>query len=410
MHRATLLGLCTFALALLFLAAPRLSAQTSAAAPAQMAPPGASAASTLPSGLTFKPFVALTTRYDSNLFVATTNAESDHIINLTPGMLLSYRSRRTDFLLFYRLTAAKYADHYHLNSWVEEQQGTIGWHHRTARRLRLGIVASYFVTHNPGRLTPQSGLLVGRNRATRTTVRPELAYVLSPRSALRFFYERSWQQIDSGNSIDTGTASVTFAHRLDRHDSLAFQLQNISYWFENGSSPTSTLLTAAWTHHFTPRTSLTLGAGPRNTNGEIAAEALASIRYRSRETELFLTYRKSQNVVIGRTHLLDTQSVSATLAYTPVRYFTIGFTPSWYETSGPSADTRGWTADFYSWFRFSPAWALGLTYSYQHQQGTPSRGAPTTLQRSTVSLTLRWHLPGKGRPARISPQPMGGVR
>lgn len=377
---------------------------TAPQAAAQAAPPAGTA---VPArvGLTLTPFVSLSAIYDDNVFLSATNPKSDTIITLSPGALLNYHSRHTDFDLFYSFTAAKFTQHENLSDWLDEQHALIGYRHRFTRDLEFGTTATYAETHNPGQLSPQNGLVVGRNRATRTTVNPELSYTLSPKSSMKLSYEHSWQHIDTGGRIETGTSLAGYTRQLTEHDTLNLLLQNISYDFNNGSSPNSTLFTAGWTHDFTRWTSMTLSAGPRYTSGQLTAEILASVGYHSRFTTLSLAYRKTQSVVIGQSELLDTQGISATLAFTPARNFTFGLSPSYYRNSGSTVDTRSWRLRFYMWYRFAPAWALGLTYNYQHQQGTFSSGSPATLKRNIVALTLRWQLPGRGEESQIAVPP-----
>ncbi|MGH9435565.1 MAG: hypothetical protein ACRD06_06165 [Terriglobia bacterium] len=381
---------------------------------AQIAPPPGTTArarsTTAPvqGGFTATPFVSLSTTYDDNLFLSTTNRQSDTILSVAPGALLDYHSRRTDFNLLYSFSADKFFHHSDLDSLVDEQQGTIGLHHQFTRRLELGFTGGYFVTHSPGQLSPESGLIVGRNRATNTTLQPELAYDLSATSSMRLSYLRSWRNIATGDKVQIGTAAAAYTNRFSERNAIQFTLQNVSYNFSNDGSPTSNILTAGWTHDFSPTTSITLGGGPRVTEGNVKPEVLASLNYASRRTTFALTYQRTQTVVIGETEPLETRSISAAFGFTPARHFTIGFSPSYHRNNGASITAKGWNLGFYTWYRFAPAWSLGLTYSYEHQRETVNGGPSGTIQRNLVSLTLRWQLPSRGSELQIVPPPTAG--
>ncbi|HEX5314058.1 MAG TPA: hypothetical protein VFX38_04005, partial [Gammaproteobacteria bacterium] len=123
-------------------------------------------------GFTVTPFVALATTYDDNLFGAAGAGEGDTILSVGPGLDLRYLSPRTEFRFSYSLAAAKYLHHSTLDSWIDEQQGTLGIERKFTDRLSAGVDASYLETHDPERLTPTTGLVYGRTRATEETLRP----------------------------------------------------------------------------------------------------------------------------------------------------------------------------------------------------------------------------------------------
>jgi hypothetical protein len=356
-------------------------------------------------GLTFMPYVLFSTRYDDNIFTSTSDPQSDTILNLTPGFGMLFSSPRTHFKFDYSFTARKYARHSDLSSWTEAQGGTIGVNHWFTQRFNAGIHGGYFVTHNPGRLTPEAGVVLGRHRATRAELRPELTYKFSPLTWIEGGYGRSRTELTGGRRTDIGMARAILDHELTERDSLRFRYENVDYDFQNDGGATSNLFTLGWSRAISRRANLFLSAGPRDTEGRVVPEILARIRYESKSNTYSLSYRRTQLVVVGQSEVIDARKLTAAMAFTPSRHWSITLSPSYYHSDAADVSISGYHLGFYVWYRLTRHLSIGLTEDYRLQHGRLDSTDNPTVRRNVVGISLRWGLPFRGGNFRRGEQP-----
>ncbi|MGI0134267.1 MAG: hypothetical protein ACREBW_04840 [Candidatus Micrarchaeaceae archaeon] len=363
-----------------------------------------------PPGFVFTPFVVLSTAYNDNVFLKA-QPESDTILRLNPGFIMTYHSKRTYFDMGYSLAADKYTRYSELlNSWHDEQKGFLDIKRQFTDRFNAGIGASYFQTHNPGQLTPTAGLVLARTKSTQTTVVPSFTYELSNVNFMNVFY--NWTRYDQSSGLITnvGTAAAGIVHTLSPRDSLEFQVQNITYHSSNGEDATSNLATVGWTRAISRETSLVLSAGPRRTEGSTVPEVSAALRYDTDATHYSITYSRSQAAVIGQAGVNNVQGLGMSFGFNPTHRLSIGFSPSYFHYYGSNLNAYGYHAGFYTTYFFSPAWALSLTYDYAWQNGnTGTSVRPVVLRQNIVALALQWALPGPGDRYRNSILPFGAA-
>ena len=361
-----------------------------------------------PAGFAFTPFVALSTAYNDNIFIEA-EPESDTILRLNPGFVMTYRSRRNYFDMGYSQAADRYTRYSEfLNSWHDEEKGFVGFGRRFTDRLNAGINGNYFQTYSPGLLTPAAGLVLARTKSTLVSVVPSLTYVLSETNSMNLFYNRTRYNQSAGLITDVGTASAGLNHILSPRDSLQFQAQNVTYNFSDGENATSNVVTLGWTHDITRYTSLVLSAGPSHTEGKTVPEISAAIRHDTDAVSYSITYVRSQAAIIGQTGVINEQGLGISFAFNPTHRLSIGFSPSYFHDYGTTVNAYGYHAGFYTRYYISPAWSLNLSYDYSWQNGNV--GTPITsgvLRQNIVALALQWALPGPGDRYRNSRLPAG---
>lgn len=355
------------------------------------------AATAPPEGWTLAPSVSLATLYDDNIFVTSSDKQSDTILRLSPSLAIGYRSPRTTFDFGYGFDAEKYRQHPDLNSWDTRQNGLIGVGHHFSERFQAGVSGTYAETHDPGELTPIGGLVLTRTRATSAAVRPNFTYRFDRLTSTTVFYDRTRQDISGGPRTDISTASLAVDREISSRDKLEFEFQNIAYDFQGASNATSRLFTLGWSHALSSDSELNLRAGPRDTEGRVVPEILASIRKRSQNTSLSLTYARSQLAIVGQSGVVDTQSLEVGVGFYPAPGLSFGFAPGVYHDTQGGASADVYHLGAYLNYAFARDWAFSVSYDYGHQKGTLGAPADQVLVRNVVAVGIRWMLGGPGR-------------
>ena len=345
-------------------------------------------------GLVVTPYVSLETLYDSNIFPATGLSESDTILRLSPGIGLGYRSKRSTFNLFYTFDAERYSKYSELNSWQTRQVGQIGGTYDFTDRFTGGLSANYLESYYPGELTPVTAVELTRTRATRVSIHPTLSYQFNPRTSAAFFYDRAREHIATGLTTYITTASASVTRELTRRDQLMLQYQAVWYDFSTGTSPISRLANIGWTHAFSRETSLSLTAGPRNTDGRNVADINAGIRHDSGRATQSLFYTRSQVTLVGQGGVYDTDSWVARFGFRPSPRWAINFEPGYYRVYQGAREAKVYRFGIQGRYWFARDWSVSLNYLYTHQRGVLGlAGNNPLILRNVLSLSLTWALP-----------------
>src|SRR6266545_2672982 len=103
---------------------------------------GVPAAARAQTGWVVLPSFTLAEEFDDNVFVSTTDPQSDFITRMTPGLQLGYRSE-------------------------------------PFRLLTVSLNVTYFETNTPSELVPTTGLQLARIRATQLAIIPAATYQIT---------------------------------------------------------------------------------------------------------------------------------------------------------------------------------------------------------------------------------------
>jgi hypothetical protein len=104
-------------------------------------------------------------------------------------------------------------------------------------------------------------------------------------------------------------------------------------YFLATSSPTSHELRLGWTRGITERATIAIDGGPRVTDGLLAPELSASIRYQFSPGDLSLAYVRTQTTAIGLVGIADTQRVSAAATWRPRRSLRMQIAPALFHST-----------------------------------------------------------------------------
>jgi hypothetical protein len=357
-------------------------------------------------GLAVNPSVSLAGIYDSNVLMSRSQAKEDFIARLSPAIEVAHRSARTDFQGGYTQDAEAYAQHPELGSSRARRHAATDIRYETTRQSTMAAHVGYTETQRPGELTPETGLELGRNRAERLAMAPSLAYRFDPVSVGTGSYAYTRDKVDGGIRTDTHTVALGLDRGVTARDTAMLRYAFQRFVFDDPHAAEAHVLTAGGTHAFTARTSATLLAGPRFSDGSTRPEISVSLRHRLQRGELSFDYARSQYTAIGLPGPVNTEAVGAMALYRPSRSLEIRAAP------GMATSARGdFRADVYRMKldvrrRVAPYLVLVGSYEYVMQQGALDATTEGRIVRHVLLLALavapgarRADEPGPGVPA-----------
>jgi hypothetical protein len=269
--------------------------------------------------LDLRPSVSVTQAYDSNLFATSIDRRSDFITRVTPALGAEYRM--TPLRLFGRVTfdVERFASHGELSRLDARRQASAGLEYRPTPRTTLAADVEAAGTRTPGEFSVETGITLPRARATRTAVRSSAVRRLDPRTEGRVEYAFRDDRVEGGLAVGVHSATVSADRRVSPRTSVRLDYRFEQFRFGSAgaemSSATSNLLGAGWTRALTADSSLSLGAGPRLTDGTLAAELTAALRWRIAPADVALAFGRTQTTVIGVPGPVDTGHVSGSVSW-----------------------------------------------------------------------------------------------
>jgi len=190
--------------------------------------------------------------------------------------------------------------------------------------------------------------------------------------------------LSGGASTDTHAMNLGLDRRITPQDT-----GNLGYTFRHfvfGGSGTSAgedtitshVLTLGWTRELTPLLSVTLRGGPRFSEGSVAPEVSASIRYKLKSGGLLFTYARSQTTSIGEARTLDTESFTASVSYQFLRLLQLSAAPSFSRNSSEGSDVNVYRLSLGATYQITEWLSLVGSYQFSLQQGsfTSTTGTP----------------------------------
>src|SRR5262245_36247642 len=215
------------------------------------------------SGWFITPSFTLAEEFDDNVFVSTTNPQSDFITRFTPGVQLGYRSDPFTILASSSIDAEIYARNTELSDAANRKRAALEVKYLPYRLLTLGLDVTYFETNTPSDLVPTTGLQLGRTRSTELNVTPSAAYQLTSIDSARASYSYIHDTFEGGTSNTIHRVKLGYSRQITPLDTIGINYR--LHVFENEGSPTTitNTPTIGWTRQITPNTVLTLEGGPR---------------------------------------------------------------------------------------------------------------------------------------------------
>jgi hypothetical protein len=267
-----------------------------------------------PGVLQVRPLFDIAQVYDSNLFSTPTDRQADFITRVTPGLAAQYRSPRLTMLGRYTFDAERFADHSDLTNVDARQHADLELSYRPTSRTALFAGADLLMTQTPGELNANTALTFTRASARRAAAHSSITRQLDMVTTGTLDYVFTEYRIAGGLETRTHAAAIGINRRLSSRQSVdaGYRLEQ---FFFGRSSVTSHALTLGWTEAITRRASVSVDGGPRVTNGSLAPDLSASVRYQFKPGELAFAYARTQTTVIGLAGTTDARSLTLTTTW-----------------------------------------------------------------------------------------------
>lgn len=340
-------------------------------------------------GFYLTPVLSVAEIYDDNIFATASHRQADFISRFSPEIQAGYRSPRLMVSGRYTFDAETYARHPELNDAQVRQTASLDLRYAPTPALTVSTEVAYAETQTPGELNVETGLAAGRVRAYRLSFSPSIAYRFDPRTAGTGGYSLTKDEVAGGISTLTHTLNLGLDRRITRRDTGHFTYQLRQSAFEEAGATTSHAFTLGWTRELTPRTSLTLRAGPRFTDGSTDPELSASVRQRFAQGDLSLTYARSQTTVLGQAGTATTDTWSAMGAYRPLRFLEIRGGPTFLRSTRAGAVAEVLRVSLDASYKITQWLALVGSYQFSLQRGSlDARNAGEDILQNVFLLRL----------------------
>jgi hypothetical protein len=362
---------------------------------------GVPAAASAQTGWVILPSFTLTEEFDDNVFVSTTDPQSDFITRMTPGLQLGYRSAPFTLLASGSIDAEIFVNNPELSDAANRKRAALEMKYLPYRLLTVSLNVTYFETNTPSELVPTTGLQLGRSKATQLAIIPGAIYQITSVDAVSGSYGYFHDTLEGGLDNDTHRVKLGYARQITTLDTgfLNYRL----HVFESQENPTTitNTPTLGWKRQLTPNTVVTLEGGPRFVSGgpafiddTLEPEAHASIEHSFKQAKVSLEYHRTEALVVGRPGKVELESVSGSFEIEPIRLLKLRFQPGYYRTFGgedPTATVYGFLLG--ALYPIKPWLTARLDYRFAYQ-----KQADTTLPHNIVALSLDFVYPVRVAP------------
>jgi hypothetical protein len=357
--------------------------------------------STAQSTTYFTPAISIGAVYDDNVFFASDQETSDYMGRVSPELAAGYESERMVFEGLYTFDAEYYADNSQLNDAMIRQHALANLQYELSRLLRFSLDSRFDATETPGELILQTGTDAGRNNAYRFSIGPALDYQITPRTGLGLGYTFSHEKTSGELRGDTHSARTGVDWQVNQNNSVnlyyIFNHYVFNYYlFDTTATSDSHVPMLGWTHNFSPRSSITLAAGPRFTDGSASPEIALSAQHTLARGELFAAYEKTESTVIGQFGTVENDTISAGIDYavTPDLDFRMMPVFSMLEQSGVKVDVYQLSLELAYWM--NDAISIIGSYEFSLQDGTLDALVMDNIQRNVFMLSIKFSMPRRG--------------
>ena len=359
------------------------------------------AAALAQTGWVFNPSFTLSEEFDDNVFVSTTDPQSDFITRFTPGVQIGYRSVPFTLLASSSIDAEIYVNNPELSDAANRKRAALEMKYLPFRLLTTSLTVTYFETNTPSELAPTTGLQLGRTKSTQLAVIPAGTYEITSVDTATASYAFFRDTLEGGLDNYTHRVKLGYARQFTPLDTgfINYRL----HVFESQDNPTTitNTPTLGWKRQLTPNTVLTLEAGPRFVSGgpsftddTVEPEAHVGLEHSFKLAKVALEYHRTEAVVVGRPGKVELESVTGSFEIEPLRLLKLRFQPGYYRTFGgedPTATVYGFLLGALYPIKSWLTARLDYRFAYQKQ-------ADDTLPHNIVTLSLDFVYP-----ARIAP-------
>jgi hypothetical protein len=334
------------------------------------------------------PLFGAAQEYDSNLFFTPFDRQADFITRVSPGVESEYRSRVLTMLGRYTFDVERFADHPELTSADARQRAVMQVTYHPTTRLALTADGDLLKTQTPNELNALTNLALGRASAQRVSAHSSIKRQLDMVTAGTIDYVFTEDDVAGAPGIRSHAATIGAERHRSPRDTVTVNYRFHQYSFGT-TSATSHALSLGWTRAVTRRARVSVDGGPRATDGSLAPDLSASIRYQFGQGELSVAYARTQTTVIGLTGIADAQSLAMTAAWKPRPSVQMRLSPAVYRSASAPlrADVYQLTANIER--RIASELSLDIVLNMSLQQGALYTSlANATIPRQNVIVRL----------------------
>jgi hypothetical protein len=275
------------------------------------------------------PSVSFSTTYDDNIFT-TQEANGDMMMLVTPAFEGFYESPNTSLRGLYTFDMQRAVGYSTLNSLQAKRHGMLLTDFQLNPQFRLSLTGRYDVSDRPGDLMFETGVLLGRRRASRYQVTPAIAYRLRPRTTVTAQYDATKEALAQDMRGDMYIARFGVSRMQTTRDVwsvsyLGRTFANSADQFNGPLTEHSHALLVGYNRALAPGTNLSIQGGPRVTSySNRKPELLANFTRQIRIGKFGVDYWMGETIIMGIRGPVDIQSASFKSSWPIRRNFEVG--------------------------------------------------------------------------------------
>ena len=345
------------------------------------------------SSLYVTPSFSIGRAHDDNLFSTPTDTQADSLWRFSPALEAGYESETLTAAGYYTFDAERYAHHTELDSNEARRSSAVNLRYQATPGFSLAFEGDYTSTNSLAEFAPGTIVEPGREHARVLTLTPSLRYQFDELTAGSAAYTSSRQELFGSPDTDIDTAALGLEHAMSRRDTLAFDFAATHYDFGPGDTVESRVLTADWTRALTPEISVSLAAGPRDTEGSRSTDVSAGLQQTLENGRFTLNYIRTQTAVVGQAGTVDSRSFAAMLDFTFDVDYEAQISPSYTSDTNGSLRADVTRLDLNLSYKLGRDVSLVGSYQFNRQRGLLGGiGNPEILDH-VVYLSLVFSFP-----------------
>ena len=321
------------------------------------------------SSLYITPSFSIGRAHDDNLFSTPTDTQGDSLWRFSPAIEAGYESESLTVAGYYTFDAERYAHHTELDSNEARRSAALNLRYLATPRFNLTLESDYTSTNSLAELAPGTVVEPGREHARVLTLTPSLGYQFDELTTGSAAYTSSRQELSGSPDADIDTATLDLEHAMSRRDKLAVDFAATHYDFGLGDTVESRVLTAGWTRALTPQTSVSLAAGPRDTEGSTSTDLSAGLQQTLETGSFTLNYVRTQTAVVGQVGTVESRSITAMLDFRFGSRYEVQILPSYVSDTNSSSQADVTRLDLNLSYKLAKDASLVGSYQFNRQRG-----------------------------------------
>lgn len=311
--------------------------------------------------------------YDDNITFTSSSRLTGLAWRYMPAFQGTYQaSRALAFQGSYSVQGEGFRDSPQLNRVVARQHGALGLTFAADRSTSLSLTGSYLETQTAAELVEQTGLEFGRGPARANGAGLTFERRMTRHGSLRGTYSYQAYAFDQSDVARAHNWEGGWSQRLSGSSSFYLGYQFQLFGLEEGRSAAS-VLAAGWSQQLTPRTEVSVRAGPRFSADSTSAYVAASIDRRMRRGRLSAQYARGRYLALVRE--VFTESVGGAASLQLGRALQVSASPAVYWNWDDDWQSRSFRGSLAVAYAAKPWLSFTGSYHYLIQDDGPETWA-----------------------------------